>query len=171
MPAESSEATGPADSLAPLTAAGATSDKIVGLFKAGGEFAWRQSDVFRPHRHRCGRANEVTSLNFRSQVGGLIVIPDRHHDSDDQSENRPSAKLFRSFTWPLALCNSRSAACAQTAPRDRSQVQLKSCLRKGVVRTRLPVAWKIALPIAGPIGPTGGSPISLKRGLLDSPPK
>ena len=38
MPAESSEATGPSDSLVPLTAAGATSDKIVGLFSADLEF-------------------------------------------------------------------------------------------------------------------------------------
>jgi len=50
------------------------------VIKAGGEFTWRASDTFRPHRHRCGRANDVTSLNFLSQVAGLIVIPDRGAD-------------------------------------------------------------------------------------------
>src|SRR5882762_4992079 len=68
-------------------------------------------------------------------------------------------------------CKSVDRSLAREPTSPLSQVQLKSCLRKGVVRTRLPVAWKIALPIAGPIGPTGGSPISLKRGLLDSAPK
>ena len=38
---------------------------------------------------------------------------------------------------------------------------LRSCLRRGWVRRRLPVAWKMALASAGPTGPTGGSPISL----------
>ena len=82
-----------------------------------------------------------------------LPVPQGTQESDEGLETRVN----------LGSATGKKSSCSDF------QLQLKSCFRKGVVLTRFPIAAKIALPMAGPIGPTGDSPTLLKRSWPVSP--